>query len=328
MRNWLWLLLLPSLAFAKWPASSNMRKDPVYIDVQPDQIVILPDQVTIPASALAAPHNKFEGFLDDVKQVRSVRYSVFILRPGSAPLQRRVRQLMQNRNLDMGLEPVETRRDIMEVALNPAYNLSTTSHTSLELAVRLVEFYSTQQPSAVEVEVRSNSLTILTNQVVVARDELQIAGNPFEKYLDQYRAHKSQGPCLYRKEPGSDDFFAEVMAYSYAHGARKGVWDTVMSGTPIEVPANGRTPVYLECHGNQLFAIAADAPAQEFEISNLKSLDPSTHFICFLVRPDSFDVFRQARKAAWEHGLDVSCELQDDSGPLAVGLEGKYPFPP
>ena len=42
MKMWLWLLLLPSLAFAKWPASSNMRKDPLYIDIQPDQIITLP----------------------------------------------------------------------------------------------------------------------------------------------------------------------------------------------------------------------------------------------------------------------------------------------
>jgi hypothetical protein len=346
MKMWLWLLLLPSLAFAKWPASSNMRKDPVYIDVQPDQIIILPDKVVIPAADFATPHNKFEQFLDDVERVRSVRYSILVLRPGSVDLHRRVRQLIQDRNLDMGFEPVETGRYIPEIALNPDNYLSTTSHLSAEQAASVVEFfYSKRCPF--EIEVCSNSLTILTNkvvlasqlrlfeveaqsnpppiftnQVVVTREELQIAGNPFERYLDQYRAHKSQGPYSFRKEPGSDEFFAEVMRYSYEHGARMGVWHDTLSGTPIEVPAAGRAPFFLECSGNRLFAIAGDAPAKEFEISGLKDLDPAARYVCFLVRPDGFEIFRQARKAAWEHGLDVSCELQDESGPFAIGPQG------
>ena len=337
MKIWFYLLLLlPSLAFAKWPASANMRKDPVYIDVQPDRIVILPDMEVIPAPALASPRNAFDKFLDQVEQVRSVRYSVFVLRPGSVDLQRRVRQLMQDRNLELGFEPVETGRDFMEVAQNPAYNLSVTSHLSADQTARVVEFFYSKR-SPYEIEVRSNSLTILTNQVVVTREEMRVAGNPFEQYLDQYRAPKnqgfyshriSQGPYSYRKEPGSDEFFAEVMAYSYEHGARKGVWDTVMASIPIEVPANGRAPVYLECRSNLIFAVATGVPAREFEISNLKSLDPAAQFICFLVRPDSFDVFRQARKEAWECNLDVSCELQDASGPFAIGPEGAPPFPP
>lgn len=321
MKKLLWLLLLPSLAFAKWPASINMRKDPVYIDVRPDQIVILPDQVAIPAADFAAPHHKFEHFLDQMEQVRSVRYSILVLRPGSVDLHRRVRQLIQDRNLELGCEPLESEQDLLEVAQNPAFNLCTTSHTSPEMATCLVEYYSSKRRSF-EIEVHSNSLTILTNQVVVTREELQIAGNPFERYLDQYRAHKSQGPYSYRKEPGSDEFFAEVMKYSYEHGAQKGVWYTTLSGTPIEVPAAGRAPVYLECRGNRLFAVSGDVPAVEFEISGLNGLDPAAQYVCFLVRPDGFEIFRQARKAAWETGLDVSCELQDESGPFAIGSRG------
>ena len=352
MKKWLWLLFLPSLAFAKWPASSNMRKDPIYIDVQPDQITILPDKVVIPAADFATPHHKFEQFLDDLERVHTVRYSILVLRPGSVDLHRRVRQLIQDRNLDMGFEPVETGRYIPEVVLNPDNYLSTTSHLTAAQAASVVEFfYSKRCPF--EIEVRSNSLTILTNrvalaselrlfeveanpnapailtnQVVVTREELDVAGNPFERYLDQYRAHKSQGPYSYRKEPGSDEFFAEVMKYSYEHGARKGVWDDVMSATPIEVPANDRAPVYLECRGDQLFAIAADAPPAPFAMADLTAINPKTQYLCLLVRPDGFEVFRKARKAAWERGLDVSCELQNESGPFAIGPEGTPPLFP
>ena len=351
MKIFLWLLLFPSLAFAKWPASSNMRKDPVYIDVQPDQIVILPEHRAISAAALSAPGNDFEHFLDDLERVHDLRYSILVLRPGCVDLQRRVRQLIQDRNLDMGFEPIETGRYIPEVAHNPDNYLSITSHLSAAQASSVVEFYYSKR-CPFEIEVHSNSLTILTNrvalasklrlfevearpnapailtnQVVVAREELDVAGNPFERYLDRYRAQKSQGPYSYRKEPGSDEFFAEVMKYSYEHGARKGVWDDVMSATPIEVPANDRAPIYLECRDDNLFTVSTDAPAAEFDISNLKFLDPAAQYVCLLVRPDSFEVFRKARKAAWEFGIDVSCELQDESAPLAIGSEGKPLFP-
>jgi hypothetical protein len=304
-----------------------MRKDPIYVDVESQQVVIYPEKMEIPATSLDFSRNEFEKFLDQVEQVRSLRYSILVLRPGSVQLHRRLRQLIQDRGVDVGFEPVETGRDFMEIVLNPVYHLSTTSHLSADQIARVVEhFYSVRSPF--EIEVRSNSLTILTNQVVVARDELHIAGNPFEQYLDQYRAEGSQGPYSYRKEPGSDEFYAEVLAYSYAHGARKGVWDPVMAFTAIEVPANGRSPVYLECRSNQLFSVSADAPAREFDIADLNSLDPAAQYICLLVRPDSFDIFRKARKAAWEHNLDVSCELQNQSGPLAIGPEGHPLSPP
>lgn len=326
MNKWLFLLLIPSLAFAKWPASANMRKDPIYVEVESQKVVIYPEKMEIPATSLDIPRNEFEKFLDQVEQVNTVRYIVLILRPGSVQPHHRLRQLIQGRGVDVGFEPVETGLDFMDINKNTAYYLSAPSYTSPEMATRLVEYYSSKR-RPFEIEVRSNALTILTNQVVVTREELQIAGNPFEQYLDQYRAKRSQGPYHYYRETGSDEFFAEVLKYSYEHGKRKGVWDEALPCTPIEVPATGRAPVYLECRDNQLFAVAANAPARKFEISNLQSFDPDTQFVCLLVRPDSFDIFRKARKAAWEHGLDVSCELQDAASPFAIGPEGNPLFP-
>lgn len=79
-----WLFLLPSLAFAEWPASSNMRKGPIYVDVEAQKAVIYPEKMGIAAAALAAPRNEFENFLDHAERVRSVRH--LVLRPAGAPL--------------------------------------------------------------------------------------------------------------------------------------------------------------------------------------------------------------------------------------------------
>ena len=320
MNKWLFLLLLPSLAFAERPASLEMRKDPVYVDVEPQKVVIYPEKAEITAATLATPRNEFEKFLDQVKQVRAVRYPVLVLRPGSVELHRQLRQMIQTRGLDVGFEPVETGQDMLQAFLD---NVPDFGIRRLSLAMFAVSFELSARRSPCTVEVRTNSLIILTNGVVVTGDDLPNPGNAFDKWLDQC---KDDCPAVFCKQPGSEKLYAQIMLKLYERNQR--TWAVIDKlGAPIEVPANGRAPVYLECRDNRLFAVAADAPAREFEISILNSLDPATQYICLLVRPDSFDIFRKASKAAWEHGLDISCEQQDSSSPLAIGPEGKPIFP-
>ena len=320
MNKWRWLLLLPSLAFAQIPASLEMRKDPVYVDVEPKNIMVYPEKRTVAASELNIPGNYFARLLDDVERVRAVRYPVLVLRPGSVELHRLLRRMIQTRGLDVGLEPVETGQDPLQAFLE---NVPDFGIRRLSPAMFAVSFELSARRSPCTVEVRSNSLTILTNGVVVTGEDLLNPGNAFDQWLDQC---KDDGSAVFRKQPDSEKLYAQIMLKLYERSRR--TWAGIDKlGAPIEVPATGRAPVYLECRGNQLFAVAADAPARKFEISNLQSFDPATQYICLLVRPDSFDIFRKARKAAWEHGLDVSCELQDASSPFAIGPEGKLLFP-
>lgn len=57
--------------------------------------------------------------------------------------------------------------------------------------------------------------------------------------------------------------------------------------------------------------------------SRLATVDPETQFICFLVRPDSFKIFQQARALAWLRGINVSVELQDERNPIELGPGGE-----
>lgn len=327
MKTWLLLLLLPSLTFAERPSSINNRKDPIWVEVQSQQLVIYPEAKSIAAYELDAPDNDFEDFLGQVEQVSQTRYIILLLSPDSASLQRRLRALIHQHGIDLGLEPRSpgTKIDPIKmykyyIPLMPERFLS----RSTPWENRVWHEWQAQRGDC-EVVVYSNSVVFLTNNFVLSREELQTPGNYFDQMLDRWKAG-DYFPDIFCKEPGSEDLYGLIMDKIYICGAKMNEW--TMAGTAIEVPPNGRTPVYLECRSNQLFAISADAPAQEFEISNLQSLEPATQFICFLVRPDSFDVFRKARKEAWEQGLDISCELQDASGPFAIGIEGKPPFPP
>ncbi|HPC19580.1 MAG TPA: hypothetical protein PL039_05185 [Kiritimatiellia bacterium] len=321
MIKWFWLILLPSVAFAQQPASINMRKDPVYIAVDSRGAVLYPEQHSFLSSDLDIPKSDFERLLDDIEKVTRVRYVVLLLSPESASLQRRLRIALQKHQIDLGLEPWDPGTKIDATKMNKHFiPLVPESYLfiSTRLEHRLWHAWRAQRGDC-EVRVYSNSVVFLTNNLAMSWEELQIPGNSFDQMLDRWEGGEDF-PSVFCKESGSDDLYAWIMDRIYDRGAKMNEWTA--AGTPIEVPANGRAPFYLECRGSQLFAIAADALAQGFEISELKSLDPAAQYVCFLVRPDGFEIFRQARKAAWEHGLDVSCELQDESGPFAIGSEG------
>ena len=94
------------------PKFQNMKQDPIYVDVEPTRLIIHPEGKVIEARDLVFEGNDFELFLDDVERVKSVRYIVLLLRPGSATFQRKLRQVIRDRGIDVGFEPWDTGREI------------------------------------------------------------------------------------------------------------------------------------------------------------------------------------------------------------------------
>lgn len=95
------------------PKFQNMRQDPIYLDVEADHFTIYPEKRVITARDLMFEGNEFERFLDEVERVKELRYIVLLLRPGSATFQRRLRQVIRDRGIDVGFEPWETDRPIV-----------------------------------------------------------------------------------------------------------------------------------------------------------------------------------------------------------------------
>ncbi len=95
------------------PKFQNMRQDPIYVDVEPTRLIIYPEKRVIEARDLMFEGNDFEKFLDDVERVKSVRYVVLLLRPGSATFQRKLRQVIRDHGVDVGFEPWDAGREIM-----------------------------------------------------------------------------------------------------------------------------------------------------------------------------------------------------------------------
>lgn len=58
----------------------------------------------------------------------------------------------------------------------------------------------------------------------------------------------------------------------------------------------------------------------------LVGLDKEKEMLTFLVRDDSFDVFKKARGLAWARKVEVSYELLDQGEPIKFGLGGTSPL--
>jgi len=173
----------------------------------------------------------------------------------------------------------------------------------------------------------------------VNRDELDTPGKAYETLLDRLEAEGGNTLVIFDCDELDEiktwlPVLVPIMAQRAPKLAQRLMDETsfpsqitMLAPTPREVPAHGREPVYFLCQSNQLFTVSAGGQIKSVRISDLATIDSATHTICFLVRPDSLELFRNTRKAAWEQGLDISCELQAESGPLAIGANGRLLFP-
>lgn len=95
------------------PKFQNITQKPIYIDVEPDRLIIYPERIVVPARDLLIQGNEFEKLLNEVEQVKEANYFVLLLRPGSATFQRRLRKVIHDRGIDVGFEPWEADRKIL-----------------------------------------------------------------------------------------------------------------------------------------------------------------------------------------------------------------------
>ncbi|PPS44789.1 hypothetical protein [Chroococcidiopsis sp. TS-821] len=57
--------------------------------------------------------------------------------------------------------------------------------------------------------------------------------------------------------------------------------------------------------------------------SLLKTWNPQTDYLAFIVRPDSFAAFRRAREIAWQKGFDVGWEPMQQDVPIEFSSQGR-----
>lgn len=90
----------------------NVLKEPAYIDVYADRIIIYPGDEVLPIRDLERPGNAFEQLLDQIGRRRDSEYIVLLIRPGSVSVSRHLQRAIEDRGIDMGWELFEMGRSV------------------------------------------------------------------------------------------------------------------------------------------------------------------------------------------------------------------------
>ncbi len=90
----------------------NKKKEPTYVDVHKDRLVVYPGAQIVPVRDLNVPGNAFEKLLSDVVQRKEELYIVLLIRPRAASIARRVQKAILDRGIDVGHELFESERPV------------------------------------------------------------------------------------------------------------------------------------------------------------------------------------------------------------------------
>ena len=98
----------------------NRTKEPLYIDVYRDHLVIYPKAEVMTIRDLEQEGNPFEKMITAVEVEREKQYIVLLVRPRSSIVARRLKKSIRDRGIDIGYELYEEGRPIQyEARENP-----------------------------------------------------------------------------------------------------------------------------------------------------------------------------------------------------------------
>ena len=90
----------------------NEMKEPNYIDVHRDRIIIYPGYEVLPVRDLERRGNALERALERIQEQRDDQYIVLLVRPHGGAVYRRLAKAIRDRGIDMGLELFEADREV------------------------------------------------------------------------------------------------------------------------------------------------------------------------------------------------------------------------
>lgn len=90
----------------------NTSKEPAYIDVRRDRLIIYPGENIVPVRDLQLEGNEFENLLDRVSTNIASEYIVLLLRPGSVVVSRQLQKTITQRGIDLGYELFREGREV------------------------------------------------------------------------------------------------------------------------------------------------------------------------------------------------------------------------
>jgi hypothetical protein len=148
-----------------------------------------------------------------------------------------------------------------------------------------------------------------------------------EKVLGESSCRKPQEPATNEDMIAYNDYMLDVREYQLCLSNQAERLTRFRPSTPYYqarlVDRKASAWLYEPVKDKQGEAIANLAKKNsEFNLV-LAKLDPSEDYLAMIVRPDSFEAFRQARELAWKQGFKVGWEPQNSGVPIIFGSGGR-----
>lgn len=297
MKIFLWFLMLPALAVAQAP--SHFRQDPLYIEVQPEQIVIYPEKTEIAAAGIDAPDGEFERFLERFEAQRDTRTIVLLLRPGSAVFQRQLRRQIRAHGIDVGFEPIDALQ-----ALSPEG-----SPVARSDAVAPIPASQPEPTSGLErVQIGSVEVLLPTPREMPPQKE-PVYWECRQNQLFPISLAEMQAAC---------DAKTEELRNIYGNDDA----GLLKQAAKTTVECNGQSIDFTYAlMGRYVMSPVPEAQGVPLE-NQMDALDPDAHRLHLFVRPNSQEIFRHIQALAQERKIEVDIQLLDEKEFIRLGHAG------
>jgi hypothetical protein len=90
----------------------NTRKEPSYIDVHRDRIIIYPGEHVLPVRDLERTGNALENLLQHLEENRDEEYAILLVRPRASMVARQLAKAIRDRGIGLGQELYEEERQV------------------------------------------------------------------------------------------------------------------------------------------------------------------------------------------------------------------------
>lgn len=89
----------------------ELKKAPIYLEVQKDQVVILPEKLSTPFGKLDEKNSHFMQLMGSLN--RHKEYIIFAIRPKGIMTFKKARSITEKMGVDIGFEPIEAEWNIV-----------------------------------------------------------------------------------------------------------------------------------------------------------------------------------------------------------------------
>ncbi len=290
-------------------AVKDTAKEPFYIDCHHDGVTLYPGSTNITWEALQLPDNAVEKLLNQIQSNQQTQYVVVMARPDSVKVFRQVRKMVGTHQIDVGYDVVSAdfkvdwdaashevgQTQVMQTVSPPATQQILTTASGHQLL---------SQPPAIHIGTPHGQPMFFEcrNEQVFYIDKAELDEKVTQMLSSLNPKVRSGDPtgfgALSSNEVGNAYYkvlpsylLAMIMAIEPKPGVRGDDKDTLLD-------PNGKFQVVL------------------------RKLNSQNQYLVFLVRDDSFGIFRQAKEIAEKIGFQVSWELLEKAEPIKFGTGG------